>query len=65
MPSDKALNRTSPKIISRAKCSKKERFEYWLYGLCSIFDGLVIVLSIGFVASDLKSWFLFDYIERK
>jgi len=37
-------------------------------GLCDIIDGLVSVLSLGFISSDLSVWWLFkriDYLANK
>lgn len=42
-----------------------EIIDIFVIGLIEIFSGLVSVLSLGFLTSDLKAWYLFYFKENK
>lgn len=57
-----AINRFAPK---RARHGHKrgEQFRFWLLGLGTVYEGLVMVLSLGYLSVDTRSWLLFDVFE--
>ena len=47
-------------MIQKSVCyNLKERFELFVYGLCSILDGLIIVLSFTILDANFKASWLF------
>lgn len=42
----------------------KDQRNLWLLGVCSIIEGLIVVLSLGFLNSDIRAWFLFDFLDE-
>lgn len=43
--------------------SAKERWRLFVVGLASIYEGLVIALSLGYFTVDTRAWVLFDLFE--
>lgn len=51
-------------IPRKARCrSLRERGELFVLGLAEIYDGLVMVLSLGYLVTDIRSWLLFTVFE--
>lgn len=48
----KARNRTS-----------RERWQLALIGLASIYEGIVLTFSLGYLSVDTRAWVLFDVID--
>lgn len=43
--------------------SRKERWRFLMIGLGSLYEGLVITLSLGYLNVNTRSWMLFDLFE--
>ncbi len=40
--------------------SRKERLQMLVLGLASIYEGLVVLLSAGYLTTDIRAYLLFD-----
>ena len=47
----------------RHKPRKHERLEFFLLGLGTLWEGLVITFSLGYLTVDTRAWLLFDVFE--
>jgi hypothetical protein len=45
--------------------STKERWQLVVIGLAAIYEGLVSVLSLGYLNTDIRGWVLFDLFGDK
>lgn len=43
--------------------SAKERWKLVLLGVACIYEGLVAVLSLGYLNTNIRGWMLFDFFE--
>lgn len=50
--------------IRRAKHGKGEQFQFFIIGLLSLVEDLVIVLSFGALDWELRAYALFDLFDR-
>jgi hypothetical protein len=42
----------------------KEQLQFWLLGLGTIYEGLIMVLSLGFLTVNTRAWMLFELFEE-
>ena len=52
-----------PFIPHKARATPQERRQLAVLGLLAIYEGLVAVLSLGYLSVDCRSWYLFDVLE--
>lgn len=43
--------------------SSKERWRFVVLGVATIWEGLVMVLSLGYLNVNTRAWLLFDFFE--
>lgn len=43
--------------------SARERWKFFAVGLGSLFEGAVIVLSLGYLNVEVRSWLLFEVFD--
>ncbi len=43
--------------------AKPDQWRFWLLGLGTVYEGLVMVLSLGYYSVDTRAWLLFDLWE--
>jgi hypothetical protein len=55
-------NRFLPRRSRHA--SVREHFQFVVLGLGTIYEGLVMVLSLGFLNVETRSWMLFNLFEE-
>ena len=49
-----------------ARCDNaRERWTLVVIGLASIYEGLVEVLSLGYLTTHVRGWVLFDFLDRE
>jgi hypothetical protein len=49
----------------KARChTRRERLHLWMIGLASIYEGLVLVLSLGWLSVDTRAWVVFQDWEN-
>lgn len=41
----------------------KDHWQFFLLGLGTVYEGLVMVLSLGFLTVETRSWLLFDVFD--
>jgi hypothetical protein len=44
--------------------STRERWQFFALGLGTIYEGLVMTLSLGYLTVDTRAWLLFDAFEE-
>ncbi len=44
--------------------SRRERSQFVLLGLATIWEGLVITLSLGFLTVSTRAWILFEVMDQ-
>jgi hypothetical protein len=53
-----------PFMPRRAKYwGRKDHLQLFLLGLGAVYEGLVVVLSLGYLTVDTRAWMLFDLFE--
>jgi hypothetical protein len=50
-------------IKARHFGSRRERWRFFLLGLGTIYEGLVMTLSLGYLTVDTRAWLLFDVFD--
>lgn len=50
-------------IPRRAKATATERKQLFILGLLTVYEGLVAVLSLGYLSVEVRSWYLFDIMD--
>lgn len=43
--------------------SRKERARMFVLGVAELYDGLIAVLSLGYLTTEVRSWLLFSVFE--
>lgn len=54
-------NAFRPRIAKHA--SRRDRWMLFVLGLASIFEGMVLVLSLGYLTVETRCWVLFELFE--
>jgi hypothetical protein len=56
---------TNNYLPRKARCRDwRERGQLIVLGAASIYDGLITVVSLGYLTTDIRAWLLFDVFEE-